>query len=189
MQHDRRASLAMLAAAITVAACGTGREGIPSEMAAQASQPYRLAPGDRLRIAVFGHPEHTGKFAIDNSGNINFPLLGNVRAADRTVKELTDRLTTKLNENFLVDPKISVEVLNYRPFFILGEVNAAGKYEYMPDLTVRKAIALAGGFTRRAAKDRVILRRPNKDGVQSYRVPLKTKILPGDTIEVERRVF
>jgi len=189
MRDSRRAVLTNLAVLLPLAACGRAIEPMPPEVAERAAQPYRLAPGDRLRIAVFGHPDHTGKFDIDSSGNINFPLLGNVKASGRTVKQLSKVLTKKLNESYLVDPKVSVEVLNYRPFFILGEVESAGKYEYTPDLTVRKAVALAGGFTRRAAKDRVVLRRPRADGVQSYRVPLETEILPGDTIEVQRRVF
>ena len=189
MRYERRAILRMLGSAFPLAACGQAVDPMPPEVARRAEQRYRLAPGDRLRIAVFGHPEHTGEFEIDSGGTINFPLLGTVEAADRTTEKLTNIITKRLNESFLVDPEVNIEVLNYSPFFILGEVKSAGKYEYTPDLTVRKAVALAGGFTRRAAKDRVILRRPTNDGMQSYHVPLDAKILPGDAIEIQRRVF
>lgn len=185
----RRQSLVLLGALLISSACSPRARDLPPEMAEGATASYRLAVGDRLRIAVFGHSEHTGEFQIDSAGNINFPLLGEVKAEGRTITELKKKLRNDLNANYLVDPRISVEVLNYRPFFILGEVNNPGKYSYEPGLSVRQAIALAGGFTRRAATQTAMLRRPTKKGMAEFTVPLNTKIRPGDTIEVQRRFF
>lgn len=169
--------------------CGPNVAEMPPKLAKGATESYKLAVGDKVRISVFGYPEHTGEFQIDGGGDINFPLIGEVSAAGRTVEELNKTITQQLDESYLVNPNVSVEVLTYRPFYILGEVADPGKYAYTPDLTVRQAIALASGFTQRASKDNILLRRPTADGVKTYRAPLDAKILPGDTIEVQRRLF
>jgi polysaccharide export outer membrane protein len=190
MVHLRRRALLTGGPILLVqAACGPNVREMPPKLAKGATEAYQLAVGDRVRIAVFGYPEHTGKFQIDGGGNINFPLIGEVEAAGQTVNALNQTITEQLDENYLVNPNVSVEVLTYRPFYILGEVSDAGKYQYTPDLTVRQAIALAGGFTQRAATGNILLRRPSADGVKTYRAPLDAKILPGDTIEVQRRLF
>jgi polysaccharide export outer membrane protein len=179
----------MLLFATAVPACTPGAGHDYPKLEAQGRRQYKLAVGDRLRVSVFGHPKLSGKFQVDGGGKINFPLLGGISASGRTVETLKQVLKTQLNENYLVDPKVSVEVLNYRPFFILGEIDSPGQYEYEPDLSVRQAIAMAGGFTRRAARRTVILRRPSSDGMKTYRANLDAKILPGDTIEVRQRLF
>ncbi len=185
----RRHVLNQITAAILLAGCGLNPSPPPLEPAHGADAAYKLAVGDRLRIAVFGHPKHTGEFQIDSAGNINFPLLGEVQAAGFTVAQVRQKLTKALNENYIVNPKLSVEVLTYRPFFIMGEVASAGQYQYKPGLTVRQAIAKAGGFTQRAARQEVILRRPTDQGMEVYTANLDSKIRPGDTIEVQRRLF
>ena len=111
---------------------------------------YRLGPGDRLKITVFGQPQESGEFEVDGAGNIAYPLLGSVPAGGKTLPELRKFIRDELNAKFIVDPHVSIEVLNYRPFYIYGEVNRAGSYPYVAGLTVRRAIAIAGGFTRRA---------------------------------------
>lgn len=185
----RRCILALISASVAVSACASGMDDGPPVLSEGATPKYKLAVGDQLKISVFDHPEQSGEFRIDSGGDINFPLLGQVRAKGLTVAELRKKITTKLDERYIVDPKVVVEVLNYRPFFILGEIGTPGSYEYQPGLTVRQAVALAGGFGRRAATDEVILRRPTEEGMQRYRASLDTKILPGDTIEVQRRLF
>lgn len=188
-QLKRRRFLVCGTAAFIVTACSRERDSSTPAFAQGATKTYRLAVGDRLRIAVFGHSEHTGEFQIDSAGNVNFPLLGEVKASGLTVGEMKEKLRRDLGAKYLVDPRLSVEVLNYRPFFILGEVKTAGKYSYEPGLTVRKAVAMAGGFTRRAAKSEATLRRPTREGMKVYSVPLETKLLPGDTVEIHRRLF
>ncbi len=153
------------------------------------AETYQLASGDRLQVNVFGHPDLSGEFEIDGSGNITFPLLGTVPAAGRTIEELRTQVETALNRDYLVDPSVNVEVLNYRPFFILGQVNEPGSYPYQPGMTVRQAVALAGGYTRRASTSSMQLIRQNSEGTTEMEVGENALIFPGDTIEIERRFF
>jgi len=150
---------------------------------------YRLGPGDKLKITIFGHPQESGNFEIDGLGFIAYPLLGRVEAKDKTVAALTEYLQVELNRTFIVDPRVSIEVLNYRPFYIYGEVNRAGSYPFVSGLTVRRAVAIAGGFTRRAREAPVTLVREDRAGVMKYDAQLEVPVLPGDIIEVERRLF
>jgi polysaccharide export outer membrane protein len=150
---------------------------------------YRLGPGDKLKITIFGHPQESGTFEVDGLGYIAYPLLGRVEAKDKTVPQLTKYLQIELNKTFIVDPRVSIEVLNYRPFYIYGEVNRAGSYPYVSGLTVRRAVAIAGGFTRRARENPVTLVREDPKGVMKYDAQLDAPVLPGDVIEVERRLF
>lgn len=190
---------AMLGLAVALAGCalpGTGRND-PVAPAAVASasgnsqdlEAYRLGPGDKLKVTIFGHPQESGEFEIDGLGFVAYPLLGRVEAKGRTVSELTDFIRVELNRTFIVDPRVSVEVLNYRPFYIYGEVNRAGSYPFVSGLTVRRAVAIAGGFTRRARNAPVTLVREGSVGVTKYDAQLEVPVLPGDIIEVERRLF
>jgi polysaccharide export outer membrane protein len=156
---------------------------------ADVPQVYRLSPGDKLEINVFGEPDLSGEFDVNQNGNVTYPLLGQVEARGRTVAELRDVIAQQLNARYLVDPKVSVEVLNYRPFFILGEVNNPGSYPFQAGMNVREAVALAGGYTRRAVTSEMILIRPTEDGEVNLEVQPQTRVLPGDTIEVQRRFF
>ena len=151
---------------------------------------YLLGPGDKLSLKVFGHADLSGQITVGSDGTIAVPLVGQVKATSFTVPELKERIVTRLNRDFVVDPKVSIEVLNYRPFFILGEVNKAGKYDYIVGITVRKAIAIAEGYTRRAKHDPVLLIREDREGTPvRYKADVNTPVHPGDTIEVVRRLF
>ncbi len=176
--------------ALAAAACaGPADDIIPASGLNPASAVYRLAPGDRLRINTFGHPDVSGEFEIDATGYIVFPLLGQVRAGGASVDALTDQLTEELDRRFIVDPSLSVDVLNFRPFFILGQVNRPDSYPYRSGLTVRQAVAVAGGFTRRAKTGVVTVVRQTETGPQEFRASLDASLLPGDTVEVSRRLF
>lgn len=182
--------------ALAVAACG-GRAAdsrldvAPADRATAVTAPtdYHLGAGDKLKIVVFGHQDVSGEFVVDGSGNLSMPLVGRFRGGGLTVSELQDSLTKTLNEKYIVDPKISVEVLNYRPFFILGEVNRPGSYPYVAGIDVLQAVALGGGFTRRARTSSVTIIRDGKDGRTTISAEPEDSVLPGDTIEVERRLF
>ena len=150
---------------------------------------YRLGPGDRLNIIVFGHPDVSGEFEVGGSGQVSLPLLGQVEAAGLTVIELKDRIAEALDRDYLVNPRVTVEVLNYRPFYILGEVKNPGSYPYVSGLSVRQAVAIAGGFTRRARESPVVVIRDTENGRETVEVNLDEPVLPGDTIEIERRLF
>jgi polysaccharide export outer membrane protein len=150
---------------------------------------YHLGAGDKLRIVVFGHADVSGEFVIDGSGNVALPLVGQFRASQLTVTGVQESLQKTLNDKYIVNPRVSVEVLNYRPFFILGEVQKPGSYPYVAGIDVIQAVALGGGYTRRARTSSVRVTRDTAQGRTVLSLPPSAPVLPGDTIEVERRLF
>jgi polysaccharide export outer membrane protein len=160
-----------------------------SGVVAQSLDAYRLGPGDRLKLTVFDHPKESGEFEVDSLGKVSHPLIGGIDAQGRTVADFQEYVRKTLDEKFIVNPKVSVEVLNYRPFYIYGEVNRGGSYPYVVGLTVRRAVAIAGGFTRRARRAPVLLVRDETKGVQKFDRELDEIVLPGDIVEVQRRLF
>lgn len=186
--HTRRGFLGALgfgASAAWLSACGT----VPStpDDVAQTVE-YRLGAGDQLRITVFNEAELTGAYVVGSQGTISYPLVGEVRAAGLTVPEFAERLRQELLE-FIRQPNVSVEVANYRPFFILGEVQRPGTYPYSADLTVLNAVATAGGFTYRANRGRVFIRHADEQEERSYPLTIATPVLPGDTVRIGERLF
>jgi len=149
---------------------------------------YRLGPGDQLRITVFNEPDLTGSFLVGSQGSISYPLVGDVRAAGLTLEEFSQALQTALLQ-YVRQPNVSVEVANYRPFFILGEVQRPGTYPYSANLTVLNAVATAGGFTYRANRNRVYIRHANAPEEQVVPLTIATPVLPGDTIRIGERLF
>jgi len=150
---------------------------------------YYLGPGDKLNVIVFGHEDLSGEFEIDVAGSISLPLLGQIEAADRTIGQLQSQIEARLDQKYIVDPRVSIEVRNFRPFFILGQVNKPGSYPYQSGIDIRQAVAIGGGFTRRAKTGAVVLIRRTSEGKIRYSATLDVPVLPGDTIEVERRLF
>jgi len=150
---------------------------------------YHLDAGDKLRVVVYGQEGLTNTYAIDASGSITMPLIGSVPARGRTTAGLAAAIAAKLRNGYIREPSVAVEIEAYRPFFILGEVQAPGQYPYVPNLTVESAIAIAGGFSPRARRDIVTLTHTDSSGVARYEVPLGTSLKPGDTIQVGERWF
>lgn len=150
---------------------------------------YKLGAGDQLRVTVFGEAELSGEYVLDGTGVVSMPLIGDVAALNLTVREFQRALEQSFANGYLRNPRVSAEVLNYRPFYILGEVRQPGEYPYTNGLTVLNAIATAGGFTYRA-NDNVVMIKGAEDS-QEYRVRLEptTKIMPGDTIRIVERFF
>jgi protein involved in polysaccharide export with SLBB domain len=186
--HSRRSLLRLLAlgaGASALAACGTTRS-TPDSVAERAE--YRLGAGDELRITVFGEADLTGQFRVGSQGTIAYPLVGDVRATGLTVTEFTTALQQALLA-YIRAPNVSVQVTNFRPFYILGEVQRPGTYEYSTDLTVLNAVATAGGFTYRANRRRVYIRRANETDERSYPLTIATPVLPGDTVRIGERLF
>ncbi|HYM31365.1 MAG TPA: polysaccharide biosynthesis/export family protein [Candidatus Cybelea sp.] len=151
---------------------------------------YRLGPGDKLAIRVFGQQDLSGDFEISPTGQLSMPLLGQVEAANQTLADVQRTIVSKLADKYLVNPQVAIQVVNYRPFYILGQVNKPGAYPYQAGLNVRQAVAIAGGFTRRAREDAVNIIRNGGDGKeQQVEVPVNAAVLPGDSIDVGRRLF
>jgi polysaccharide export outer membrane protein len=150
---------------------------------------YRLDAGDRLRIVIYGQEGLTNTYAIDAGGSITMPLIGAVRARGLTPAGLAAEISGKLRNGYIREPSVAVEIEAYRPFFILGEVAAPGQYPYVPNMSVESAVAIAGGFSPRAKRDRVTLTHTDAGGSIRAVVPLGTPISPGDTVLVGERWF
>jgi polysaccharide export outer membrane protein len=149
---------------------------------------YDLDSGDRLRITVFRHVDLSGEFVLDGRGNLALPLIGEVEGGGQTLRELETQIEDAFREGgFLVDPKVGIEVLSYRPFYILGEVNQPGSYPYVSGMTGITAVAMAGGFTNRARQSSMTVQRRGENEGQS--LGLASSILPGDILNIEERYF
>jgi polysaccharide biosynthesis/export protein len=150
---------------------------------------YKLDAGDKLRVVVYGQEGLTNTYAIDAGGSITMPLIGSVPARGRTPAGLAAEIAGKLRNGYIREPSVAVEIESYRPFFILGEVAAPGQYPYVPNMSVESAVAIAGGFSPRAKRDRVTLTHTDSSGSSRYIVPLGTSLSPGDTVLVGERWF
>jgi polysaccharide export outer membrane protein len=150
---------------------------------------YHLDAGDKLRVVVYGQEGLTNTYAIDAAGSITMPLIGAVPARGRTPAGLAAEIAAKLRAGYIRDPSVAVEIDSYRPFFILGEVQAPGQYPYVPNMTVESAVAIAGGFTPRAKRNMVTVTHTDAGGSGRFMVPLGTSLSPGDTVFVGERWF
>lgn len=150
---------------------------------------YVLGTGDKISLIVFGHEDLSGEFSVDSTGSISFPLIKETKVSGLTTQALEDMITSKLSPQYLVDPKVSVEVIDYRDIFILGEVRTPGKYDYIPGVTVQKAVAVAGGYTYRAQEGSAELTRQTDQEIHTKIVNDKQILAPGDTIVIKRRWF
>lgn len=163
------------------------------EQAAQAqaelANSYTLGPGDRIRLTVFGHEDLSGEFEVDGSGMISPPLVRDIKAKGLTVRQVEKIVADRLSPDYLRNPSVSVEVMNYRPFYIFGEVNAPGSYPFVNGMTVVNAVAMAGGYTYRARQGTARLTRATDDTRTPESVDRDTPVLPGDVIEVPERYF
>ncbi len=155
----------------------------------KADVPYTLASGDRLRVIVFGQDAISNTYAVNSSGNLSMPLIGLVRAQGLTTVALERSVESKLRDGFIREPKVSIEVDAYRPFFVLGEVTTAGQYPFIAGMTAETAIAVAGGFSPRANKYEVDLTRVVDGHPVTASVPVDQPVKPGDTIFVRERFF
>jgi polysaccharide export outer membrane protein len=151
--------------------------------------PGLFANGDKVRVTVFNEPQLSGEFTVEPTGTIAYPLIGSVEVVSLTPRGLESRLSQKLRGRYLVDPKVSVEVVSQRPFVVLGEVSRAGEYPYRPGLNVVGAIGLAGGHGPRAATTHVVIQRSNEREKKRYPVSPGVPVYPGDMITVPERYF
>lgn len=147
---------------------------------------YRLGTGDAVRVTVFGHQDLSGEFEVAGSGRVSLPLIGELQAGGMTVRQLEQAIVAKLQPDYLKNPRVAVEVLNYRPFYILGEVNQPGSYAYVNGMRVINAVAMAGGFTYRADEDDLWITRA---GGAREKASQTTIVRPGDVVEVPERFF
>ncbi len=156
--------------------------------AADSLSGYLLSSGDKVRIAVFGEPDLSVSERVSDRGTISYPLLGEIKAAGLSASDLERLITSRLKGPYLVDPKVTVSVEEYREFFVMGQVNRPGSYPYAPGLTVRKAVSIAGGFTERASRGKIFL-VSEKSPQEERKVSENDAIGPGDTVVVKESFF
>jgi polysaccharide export outer membrane protein len=152
---------------------------------------YLLGSGDKLRISFFGkhYSDLSGDYEIDGAGIVPLPLVGNIRLGGKTISEAENAIKDAYKPDYVKDPRVSVQVLNYRPFYIWGQVNAPGSYPYVNGITVLEAVVIAGGFTKRAKQGKMKIIRGNDPSRTEHDATPETVILPGDVIEVPQRYF
>lgn len=151
---------------------------------------YRLGSGDKIKVTTFGEASLTGEFQVGGTGKVSMPLVGEIDAAGVTAAEFGSRVEKALKDgDFLKEPRVSVEVMTYRPFYILGEVKSPGTYPFTNGLTVKNAVATAGGFTYRANMKKVFIKRADVEKEQPFSLTDTTPVAPGDTIRIVERLF
>ncbi len=150
---------------------------------------YRLDTGDRLRVIVYSQRTLTRSYTVDDSGYISVPLVGQVKARGASTKQVERRIAGLLRAKYLRDPKVSVEVATYRPFFVLGQVQTAGQFPYVVGMTAEMAAAIAGGFTARADERKMRVSRVYKGRRYTLLVSRNFPVFPGDTVYIRERFF
>ena len=171
-------------------ALGAASCAAPAPLPSPDGGPYRLGSGDQIRLTVYGDPQLTGEYDVSDAGSLSIPLLGDVGAAGLTQSQLCARIAGALRTRHLMtDPSIAVDVLRYRPIYVLGEVEHPGSYAYQPGLTMLSAVALAGGFTYRGIKDQGMVVRTTGGVASKGSVAPDSFLEPGDVLSVSERFF
>ncbi|MCB1491679.1 MAG: polysaccharide export protein [Rhodobiaceae bacterium] len=182
----------MLALALLLAGCQTTSSRIEhgSVTDGEAYQTsYRLGTDDRIRLIVFGQDDLSNIYTVDAQGTISVPLIGLVPVSGMTTAEVERSVAARLRNGFIRNPDVTVEMQTYRPFFILGEVRQPGQYAFRSGITVKAAVAIAGGYSERAAQRRMKITRTVNGETYRATVPSDAIVMPGDTIEILERVF
>ncbi|EOW9279862.1 exopolysaccharide export protein VpsN [Vibrio cholerae] len=150
---------------------------------------YRLGVGDQIRIQVYDEPELSFETRVSDNGNIDYPFLGRIRLKGKTLEEVKTTIHDGLLDGYLINPNVSVSILEYRPFFVNGQVMKPGSYPYHPGLTVNKAITIAGGFTERASKTNLFISSSDDPEAKPTKATLLSKLQPGDILTVAESFF
>jgi len=183
----------VVTAVFALSACSDGAAVGPplpaSAMTAGSLNAYRLGVGDKVRVTVFGEPDLSGTFEINSQGRIALPLAGDVNAAGLDADGLKNAAARRLSEGYLKNPKLSVEIVGYRPIYVHGEVRSGGEFAFKTGLRLRDVIALAGGYTYRANQSYVVLSRSGVALDARVQMPTEMLVMPGDNIRVPERYF
>ncbi len=185
MQQNKRNFFLALFAVFSLTGCASV-ERVPFP---DGGQDYKLGVGDHLTITVYNQDKLSGEFKVNAKGNIALPLLGSTHADGLTTQELEEVIAQGLQPKYLNNPKVTVQVTNYRNFYILGQVNKPGKYEYEPNMTLPQAVATAEGYTPRASEDSATLRRLENNEIQVFEIDNDQLVKPGDILIINRRLF
>ena len=187
------ACLCLIGFVVLAAACTSPPSSVPAASSESSAAPgaqaaaYRLGTGDQLRVIVFGEEDLSGEFEVDDTGAVSMPLVGDIRASGQTLRTFEAAVRERLSEGYLKDPRVSVQVLNYRPFYIIGEVEKGGEYPFVSGMHVINAVAVAGGFTYRANTSTVFITRGGEE--LEFEVTPELRLQPGDVIRVPERFY
>jgi len=156
----------------------------------QGGSGYRLGSGDKIRVIVLQDTEFSGDYEVNAAGGISARMLGPLQVVGLTVGEVEEMLRERYRtQGYLVSPRLSVELTAMRPFYVIGEVNRSGQFPYANCLRVIQALAIAGGYTRRAGRTRVTIKRFYSSSAEEEYVTEDTLVEPGDVIRVPERWF
>jgi len=176
----------LVAGCISLTGCATtATTTLPSVDLVQ----YKLTPGDRLKLEVFREESLSGEYVINDQGKVGLPMVGDIQAAGKTLSELRSELTTTLGQGYVRNAKINLDIVSYRPIFILGEVEKPGEYAYADKMSVFALVAKAGGFSYRANEKVVYIRHANEATETAYELTSGASVLPGDTVRIGPRYF
>lgn len=150
---------------------------------------YLLGTGDQIRIQVYGEEDMYLETRVSDRGTISYPFLGEIKVVGASPGQIEKYITGKLKGDYFINPKVSVDILEYREFYVNGEVEEPGGFPYQPGLTVRKAISLAGGFKERASKEKIFVIHEGAADDKPIKISLEAKVKPGDIITVEESFF
>jgi polysaccharide export outer membrane protein len=153
------------------------------------SSDYRLGAGDKVRVTVYDETDLSGEFQVDGAGYVRLPLIGQVKAVGHTAHQLEGDVASALLDGYLKNPRVSIEVTTYRPFYIIGQVNRPGQYPYASNMSALDAIGVAGGFTDHAVESTVHIRHEGQTAELDVPADETVKILPGDVVRVDQTLF
>lgn len=185
------ATLGVVVPALLAGGCASRQYSYPADfqMVSLQRSGYALATGDRLRVIVFGQDNLSNIYAVDSQGRISMPLIGSIEVIGRATHDVERVIESRLRQGFLREPKVSVEIDAYRPFFILGEVAASGQYPFVNGMTVQTAVAIAGGYSPRGDRWVARISRFVNGELVTANVPPTEPVMPGDTITILERWF
>lgn len=156
----------------------------------EALSKYRLSTGDVISITVYGEDDlNKERIRLTDAGTVSYPILGEIQVRGKTIGELEKLITDGLRGRYLVNPRVAVSIIEYRPFFINGQVANSGSFPYQPGLTIRKAATIAGGFKERASMNKIFIVRDGDTTNTLVKVDLNAPVHPGDIITVEESFF
>ena len=165
------------------------RRQIDYQPAGRGGADYRLGPGDKIRLTVFGESDLSGEYQVDGSGMVRLPLIGTLQATGATAPTLEQNIAAALEDGYIKTPRVNVEITLYRPFYIIGAVNRPGQYPYVDHMSALNAVALAGGFTDQAVQSTVYVRHEGSATEQAVETGQLTHVLPGDVVRVKTSPF
>lgn len=188
-----RSAVAPLIAVLLLAACAGPGAITPPQFATRDGQAplarvYRIGVGDKLKLSVFGEENLSGQFEVSGAGTVSVPLIGETPARGKSIEEFRAAIAARLSDGYLKNPKVSVEILNYRPIYVHGEVKNGGEFQYKNGLSLRDAVAMAGGYTYRADQSYLYIGRDGQPDA-SLPMPSEVVVLPGDNIRIPERFF